>query len=193
MADTGAPWNIPYIEPSDIVRDYPAADEAQALAIAAALSGAGFNASTTITATNASFAVPSLGGPIVKVTVVGGGGGGGLSDVTTNGGTGGSTTFGSGAAYEVVAAGGLGGKGGTNTGTPRNGTAGLASGNGGQASTNAQVHAESGGGGAVKVAYIDLTGVTTVNVVIGAGGTAAGGTAGAGGRGEVILEYSAAA
>ena len=34
MADTGAPWNIPYVEPTDLVRDYPAADEAQALAVA---------------------------------------------------------------------------------------------------------------------------------------------------------------
>jgi hypothetical protein len=41
MADTGAPWNIPYVEPSDLVRDYPAADEAQALAIAAGLTAAG--------------------------------------------------------------------------------------------------------------------------------------------------------
>jgi hypothetical protein len=40
MADTGAPWNIPYVEPADLVRDYPAADEAQALAIAAGLSDA---------------------------------------------------------------------------------------------------------------------------------------------------------
>jgi len=40
MADTGAPWNIPYVEPSDLVRDYPAADEAQALAIAAGLTDA---------------------------------------------------------------------------------------------------------------------------------------------------------
>ena len=41
MADTGAPWNIPYVEPSDLVRDYPAADEAQAFAVAAGLSAAG--------------------------------------------------------------------------------------------------------------------------------------------------------
>jgi hypothetical protein len=41
MPDTGLPWEIPYIEPSDLVRDYPAADEAQALAIAAGLSAAG--------------------------------------------------------------------------------------------------------------------------------------------------------
>jgi hypothetical protein len=37
MPDTGAPWNIPYIAPTDNPRVYPAADEAQALAIAAGL------------------------------------------------------------------------------------------------------------------------------------------------------------
>lgn len=40
MPDTGAPWNIPYVEPSDLVRTYPAADELQALAIAAGLTAA---------------------------------------------------------------------------------------------------------------------------------------------------------
>jgi len=37
MPDTGAPWNIPYIAPTDNPRVYPAADEAQALAVAAGL------------------------------------------------------------------------------------------------------------------------------------------------------------
>jgi hypothetical protein len=37
MPDTGAPWNIPYVADSDLVRDFPTADEAQALAIAAGL------------------------------------------------------------------------------------------------------------------------------------------------------------
>jgi hypothetical protein len=37
MPDTGAPWNIPYVAPTDNPRVYPAADEAQALAIAAGL------------------------------------------------------------------------------------------------------------------------------------------------------------
>ena len=40
MGNTGAPWNIPYVEPTDLVRDYPAADEAQALAVAAGLNEA---------------------------------------------------------------------------------------------------------------------------------------------------------
>jgi hypothetical protein len=34
MADTGAPWNIPYAEPSDLVRDWPALSEDVAEAVA---------------------------------------------------------------------------------------------------------------------------------------------------------------
>jgi len=41
MGTTGAPWNIPFVDPSDLVRDFPTDDEAQALAIAAGLSAAG--------------------------------------------------------------------------------------------------------------------------------------------------------
>jgi hypothetical protein len=41
MPDTGAPWNIPYVAPTDNPRLFPAADEAQALAIAAGLDAAG--------------------------------------------------------------------------------------------------------------------------------------------------------
>jgi hypothetical protein len=77
MADTGAPWNIPFAEPSDLVRDWPALSEDVADAVAAGLSSTGFNASTTITATDASWPVPTLANPVVKVTVVAGGGAGG--------------------------------------------------------------------------------------------------------------------
>jgi len=42
MPDTGAPWNIPFVAPTDNPRLFPAADEAQALAIAAGLSAAGY-------------------------------------------------------------------------------------------------------------------------------------------------------
>ena len=41
MPDTGPPWNIPYVDPADIVRDYPQASEDLADAIAAGLSAAG--------------------------------------------------------------------------------------------------------------------------------------------------------
>ena len=40
MPDTGAPWNIPYVEASDLVRDYPAASLALGTAIAGGLSSA---------------------------------------------------------------------------------------------------------------------------------------------------------
>ena len=88
MADTGAPWNIPYVEPSDLVRDYPAADEAQANAIAAALSAAvpanGFlYAGTRYYEESGSFlkadpfGTGDIGVRAIKVRMVGGGGGGG--------------------------------------------------------------------------------------------------------------------
>ncbi len=41
MPDTGAPWNIPYVDPTDLVRDYPQASEDLADAVAAGLSAAG--------------------------------------------------------------------------------------------------------------------------------------------------------
>jgi hypothetical protein len=41
MPDTGAPWNIPYVAPSDLVRDYPSDSEDLANAIADGLDEAG--------------------------------------------------------------------------------------------------------------------------------------------------------
>ena len=40
MPDTGAPWNIPYVEDADLVRDWPADSLAVADAVAAGLSAA---------------------------------------------------------------------------------------------------------------------------------------------------------
>lgn len=40
MADTGAPWNIPYVENADLVKDYPTASLALANAIANGLDAA---------------------------------------------------------------------------------------------------------------------------------------------------------
>ena len=65
MPDTGAPWNIPYVESADLVSDWPADSLLVANAVAAGLSAAGnagigsnvvqtfFN--TTFTTTSASF------------------------------------------------------------------------------------------------------------------------------------------
>ena len=41
MADTGAPWNIPFAEPTDLVRDWPDLSEDVANAVAAGLDAAG--------------------------------------------------------------------------------------------------------------------------------------------------------
>jgi hypothetical protein len=41
MPDTGPPWNIPYVDPTDLVRDYPQASEDLADAIADGLDAAG--------------------------------------------------------------------------------------------------------------------------------------------------------
>jgi hypothetical protein len=70
--NTGAPWNIPYVEPSDLVRDYPAADEAQALAIAAGLDAASVVVAVSQVMTVTNFTTASTGGADltdVEVTV----------------------------------------------------------------------------------------------------------------------------
>jgi hypothetical protein len=167
----------------------------------------GFTASQTITATDEAWAVPTLGNPIVKVTVIGagGGGGGGLGDenspIAGNGGNGGPSTFGVGEAFALTGSGGLGGAGGARNVAGQTATPGSAAGNngyGGQCNNNSEARGPGtdGAGGSVVTSYINLTGVSTVDVVIGAGGAA--GTAGfnasagsVGGRGEVVVEYVA--
>jgi hypothetical protein len=67
MADTGAPWNIPFAEPSDLVRDWPALSEDVADAVAAGLSAAGglvavqyATSSTQVTTTSTTFVTTGL-------------------------------------------------------------------------------------------------------------------------------------
>ena len=192
MADTGAPWSIPYAEPADLVRDWPALSEDVADAVAAGLTLVNnFNAQSTITATNASWPVPTLASPVVKVTIIGGGGGGAGSSGA--GGAGGNTSFGT----HGTASGGAGGRNPLVTAAGVAGTAGFAAGNAGSGFQVDNVGASNengldGRGGQILVRYVDLTGVSTVNVTVGAGGSGGSGTAGgAGGRGEVIVEYVA--
>ena len=155
----------------------------------------GFTDLETITATDATFPVPTLASPIVKVTVIGGGGGGGGGNDGANGGT---TTFDAGGAGTVTAAGGLGGQSPFGSQSGRAANPGFASGNGGgagniDAGSPNRNEGVSGRGAAISVAYLDLTGVSTVNVTIGAGGAGSTTTpfGGNGGRGEVIVEYVA--
>lgn len=162
----------------------------------------GFTARDVITASDSSFPVPSLASTIVKVTVVGAGGGGG--GVINNAGAGGTSTFDAGGAGTVTAIGGRGGRstpstGGDDTNNGQAGLDGFTSGNagtGGQRTItqeNKNFGGSTGTGGQVKIAYLDLDGISTVNVTIGAGGAASGSnpTGGPGGDGEVILEYVA--
>jgi hypothetical protein len=73
MADTGAPWNIPYVEPSDLVRDYPAASEALGTAIAAGLTSAAVIrqvvSSTKTDTFSASVATTARSGAAIAVTI----------------------------------------------------------------------------------------------------------------------------
>jgi hypothetical protein len=158
---------------------------------------AAFTAQETITATGVTtWTVPSLGNnPWARVTVIGGGGGGGGGNEGT-GGTGGTTTFDAGGALTVSASGGVGGINGNNTATGPTGTAGNASGNGGcggteDVSSGNRQSGSNGMGGGKAVRYFDLSGISTVTVTVGAGGTGGGtapGNGGPGGRGEVIIE-----
>jgi hypothetical protein len=76
MPDTGAPWNIPYVEPSDLVRDYPSDSEDLAEAIADGLdaannAGIGSNVVQTVkvdTFSTASTSFQSVTGLSVTIT-----------------------------------------------------------------------------------------------------------------------------
>jgi hypothetical protein len=156
----------------------------------------GFTASETITATNASWPVPTLRSPIVKVTVIGGGGGGGGAGSAANGAAGGTTTFNAGGAGTLTATGGPGGSGGDKNRTGLTGGAGFIAMNNGGNGGDSIDDGDPGQGGQITIAYLDLTGISTVNVTIGAGGTqggtlGGGSSGGPGGRGEVIVEYVA--
>ena len=52
MPDTGAPWNIPYAEPADLVRDWPALSESVGTAVAGGLTKALITPSRVITTTD---------------------------------------------------------------------------------------------------------------------------------------------
>jgi len=151
-----------------------------------------FTASVTITASDATWTVPSLGSPVVKVTVVAGGGGGGTSEFFY-GGLGGTTSFTFGATT-LTALGGLGAQGGTRTANGQNSRSLLVAGNGGGGGTVASSKfGQPGLGGEVRIAYYNLADVSTANVTIGGGGSggATGSPGGIGGSGVVIVEYVA--
>ena len=161
--------------------------------------------SVLLTASNASYSIPTAARkPGVRVAVIGGGGGGGGVNAGaggTGGGTGGTSSFAVSGLSTISAAGGAGGtrvlrEASENSvqPAPNVGFVSANHGNGGVWSvSDANAYtAGDGNGGAITVAYLDLTGKTTANATVGSGG--AGGTSNrvngrAGGRGAIILEY----
>jgi len=161
-----------------------------------------FDATTTVTATDATWSIPTLASSIVKVTVIGGGGGGGGITSGGNGGNGGQSSVAGSGLSTVTAAGGTGGQGAADglSGTVyigRTGGNGFFSNNGGGGGERASGTAdrnrtgEFGQGGAITVAYLDLTGLSTLDITVGAGGSAGASDGGPGGSGLVIVEYVA--
>ena len=152
----------------------------------------GFTASTAITATDGSWSVPTLGHPVVKVTVISGGGSGGArGEPAVNGNPGNDSVFACSAGTVTATgglAGGLGGKNGRDLWSAGNGGQGIEGG--------AFADQEDGGSGEIVIGYLDLTGVSTASVTVGAGGaavTSPAGTSGTGGDGVVLVEYQAGA
>ena len=165
--------------------------------------GGGFDTVTEITASNASYDVSGISG-FAKFTIIGAGGGGsGASSSSRTGPNGGSNGGSSSVIYgatTVTATGGSGANassGGTVGQTGNSAPGSYVSSNWGNFgmywdSTSTDNFGRPGLGGLIKVVYADLTGLSGINVTIGAGG--AGGTSSyngaAGQNGLVIMEYS---
>jgi len=153
----------------------------------------GFSASTAVTATDATWAIPALADPIVRVTVVGGGGGavGAATSARLDGSAGSASSF----VWSSGTVSAAGGDGGTTSNTPSATPDGQQTNNGGYTYDRSFAFGGTDGrGGLVTVAYVDLLGETTANITVGAGGAGSTGTitGGDGGDGVVIVEYRAA-
>lgn len=149
-----------------------------------------FNDVAVVTATDAAFPVPSLSNPIVKVTLAGAGGSGGGRN--TSGAAGGSTTFNAGEGKTFTVSGGSGGaRSGSAETSGLTGRAGFSAGNNGTGRIETGNTGGPGTGGDISVHYVDLGGIETVAITIGAGGGSSD-FRGGGGRGEVRIEFKAA-
>jgi hypothetical protein len=188
MPDTGAPYFIPYVEPTDLVRDYPDASEDLALAIVAALENIPVIEKRIEAFTGSGNWTVPAGVTYAIAHMRGGGGGAGTSN-----------TGGAGGASSVAFAGGTvtaaGGNGILYPQTFTDAAQGAAANSGYPATMafrptlgDASVSNDGQSHGAVTVAGNTVTPAATVAVVVGAGGSA--GTSGAaGGSGYVYIEY----
>jgi len=198
MADTGAPYFIPYAEPTDLVRDWPELSEDVALAIVAALENIPVLEKRVVRFTGSgTWTVPS--GVTYAIAHMLGGGGGGASRLTPINGTNGGNSSVAFASGTVVAEGGQRAEIITNDGTantlmnvPANSGRGGGSNRGGDGNSGSGSYTGSVGlNGAEIVAGAAVTPAASISVVVGAGGNASTSSiAGAdGGSGYVWIEY----
>lgn len=185
MPDTGAPYNIPYVESTDLVSGWPAISLDVANAIVAALDGVKVNKKIEAFTASGTWTVPA-GVTYAIAHMVGGGGGIGTALTGGDGGDS-SVAFASGT---VTAAGGKKGPGSAFMNGPQAGAANSGFGaNSLEFNTQANSNVYSlGNAGARIVAGAAVTPAASITVTVGAGGSA--GTSGAaGGSGYVYIEY----
>jgi len=185
-------YNIPFAEPSDLVRDWPSISEQVALAVEAALEDIPVLEKRIEAFTGSGTWTVPAGVTYAIAHVLGGGGGGGGQ--TSAGGVGGSSSvvF---STLTVTSNGGTGGKQTDFASDEVGGTAGQAnSGRAGTGQVKGQGPTMSGTDAQYVVGGAAVTPAASITVTVGAGGTEGGGASaarrgGAGGSGYVYIEY----
>jgi hypothetical protein len=186
MPDTGAPYFIPYVEPTDLVRDYPDASEDLALAIVAALENIPVTEKRIEAFTGSGTWTVPAGVTYAIATMLGGGGGGGGQSADGSNGSVSSVDFPGGL---VSAPGGQGGKRtGESDSNPAANQANNTGMGGGVNNTNTAAFGRTGYFAQFIVAGGAVTPESGVSVVVGAGG-AKGQNGANGGSGYVYIEY----
>ena len=182
MPDTGAPYFIPYVEPTDLVRDYPDASEDLALAIVAALENIPVTEKRIEAFTGSGTWTVPAGVTYAIAHMLSGGGGGG--NQTTDGSNGGasSVAFASGTKSAPVGVGGPL----SNGADASPGPAQVA--NSGRGGESNRFNTRSANDAQWNVHGAAVTPAASITVTVGAGGAAASG-ARAGGSGFVYIEY----
>ena len=178
---------IPFADPTDLVRDWPALSEDVALAIEAALEDISVPQKRIEAFTGSGTFVVPAGVTYAIAHMLGGGGGGGGESAAGSNGSNSSVAFTSGTVSSQGAAGGAI----TTVGTANVGPASAAnSGRGGQSNRGTSGQGAQGMGRDAQwnVAGAPVTPAETINVTVGAGGSAASG-ARDGGSGYVYIEY----
>jgi len=188
MADTGAPYFIPFVEPTDLVRDWPGISEDVALAIVAALEDIPVTIKKVERFTGSGTWTVPAGVTYAIAHIRGGGGGSGTASGSAGGNS--SVAFASGT---VTANGGqsfiynlINSNFTTKAGTANSGQG--ASFGGFQVTDTNRTWYGHAHDGAVITAGAAVSPAASISVTVGAGGTA--GTNGsAGGSGYVYIEY----